>query len=49
VAKENVIGTYLISVFLRLHTGKLGWPAFGYKEQAYNTYILYISHIISWL
>jgi hypothetical protein len=32
VAKENVICIYLISVFLRLHTGKPGWPAFEYKE-----------------
>jgi hypothetical protein len=50
VAKGNVICIYLISVFLRLHTGKPGWPVLDTKrdtEEADNTYILYISYIIS--
>jgi len=52
VAKENVICICFISVFLRLHTVNQDDRLLDTKrdtEQAYNTYTLYISYIISWL
>jgi len=55
VAKENVICIYFNGVFLRHHSGKPGWPAFGYKEGhwtgiQYIYFVYYLHHfmIIIW-